>query len=77
MDCTAVLEQDLGDQQAAMAMRRILLAAHNRHPTLLSTAPQPLYSGLEPPAACNSAIQNVAGRVVALRVIRTAAKLSP
>lgn len=73
----SVVSQDLADEQAAVALARLALAAKQRDPMLSSTAQEALKGHLEPWLLGHAVIASVAVLVVMLLERWPAAELLP
>jgi len=70
-----MIEQYLRDQQAPMAMRGVLLAAHDRHPVLLRPSLKAADGPLEPILLGNLPIEDVTARIVEILPLRSTTQL--
>lgn len=64
-----LLQENLGDQEAPVALSGILLTAHDRHPVALYASSQSLYSGTEIRAGRQLGVQHMPLSVIELRAL--------
>jgi hypothetical protein len=69
----ATLHKDSADQQAAMAVRRVLFAAQKSHAKALHTGFKPRDGRFEPGVLAEASINDMARRIVIGRIRRTSA----
>jgi hypothetical protein len=75
-DSDSVLEHHFRDEEATMALGRILLTAHHRHTAPLDAPRKALDTAAERLAGGNLPVQDVSVLVVELGALRTPAQLS-
>jgi hypothetical protein len=76
-DLDAAVVEDAGHEQAAVAVRRVLLAAHDGEAIVAEAALQPLDARHEELRLGDAPIEDVAVLVVVLVCFRSAAELAP